>query len=141
MRISDWSSDVCSSDLVAVDGTPIELTATEFGLLTALAAAPGRVYSRAELLNRVRGYEIASERTVDSHIRNLRRKVEPDSAHPTVVETVLGVGYRLGIHRDHRSVSPPTPPVPAGHPPRRRSRKRCGEGKGGAAGVQLGGPT
>ncbi|HEY9559042.1 MAG TPA: response regulator transcription factor [Acidimicrobiales bacterium] len=86
---------------VAVDGTPIELTATEFGLLTALAAAPGRVYSRAELLNRVRGYEIASERTVDSHIRNLRRKVEPDSAHPTVVETVLGVGYRLGIHRDH----------------------------------------
>src|SRR3546814_4306699 len=62
---------------VAVDGTPIELTATEFGLLTPLAAAPGRVYSRAELLNRVRVYEIASERTVDSHIRNPRPKVGP----------------------------------------------------------------
>jgi len=86
---------------VTVDGTPIDLTATEFGLLSALAAAPGRVYSRAELLNRVRGYEIASERTVDSHIRNLRRKIEPDSAHPAVVETVLGVGYRLGLRHDH----------------------------------------
>jgi DNA-binding response OmpR family regulator len=59
------------------------------------------VYSRGELLNRVRGYEIASERTVDSHIRNLRRKVEPDPVHPAVVETVLGVGYRLGLSRDH----------------------------------------
>jgi DNA-binding response OmpR family regulator len=85
---------------VTVDGTRIELTATEFGLLSALAAVPGRVYSRAELLNRVRGYEIASERTVDSHIRNLRRKIEPDPAHPAVVETVLGVGYRLGLRHD-----------------------------------------
>jgi DNA-binding response OmpR family regulator len=86
---------------VAVDGAQVELTATEFGLLSALAAAPGRVYSRGELLNRVRGYEIASERTVDSHVRNLRRKVEPDSTRPTVVETVFGVGYRLGLSRDH----------------------------------------
>jgi len=85
---------------VTVDGTQIELTATEFGLLSALAATPGRVYSRGELLNRVRGYEIASERTVDSHVRNLRRKVEPDPTHPAVVETVLGVGYRLGLSRD-----------------------------------------
>jgi DNA-binding response OmpR family regulator len=86
---------------VTVDGAQIELTATEFGLLSALAVAPGRVYSRAELLNRVRGYEVASERTVDSHIRNLRRKIEPDPAHPAVVETVLGVGYRLGLRHDH----------------------------------------
>jgi DNA-binding response OmpR family regulator len=85
---------------VTVDGAEVDLTATEFGLLSALASAPGRVYSRAELLNRVRGYEVASERTVDSHVRNLRRKVEPDPAHPTVVETVLGVGYRLGLSRD-----------------------------------------
>ncbi len=86
---------------VTVDGAQIELTATEFGLLSALAGAPGRVYSRAELLNRVRGYEIASERTVDSHIRNLRRKIEFDPAHPALVETVLGVGYRLGLRHDH----------------------------------------
>jgi DNA-binding response OmpR family regulator len=85
---------------VTVDGNPVELTATEFGLLTALAANPGRVYSRAELLNRVRGYEVASERTVDSHVRNLRRKVEIDAGHPSVIETVLGVGYRLGLSRD-----------------------------------------
>jgi DNA-binding response OmpR family regulator len=85
---------------VTVDGVEVELTATEFGLLSALAAAPGRVYSRAELLNRVRGYEIASERTVDSHVRNLRRKIEADAAHPAIVETVLGVGYRLGLRRD-----------------------------------------
>jgi DNA-binding response OmpR family regulator len=85
---------------VSVDGTAVELTATEFGLLAALASAPGRVYGRGELLNRVRGYEIASERTVDSHIRNLRRKIELDPAHPTIVETVLGVGYRLGLRRD-----------------------------------------
>lgn len=85
---------------VTVDGNPVELTATEFGLLTALAANPGRVYSRGELLNRVRGYEVASERTVDSHVRNLRRKVETDAAHPSVIETVLGVGYRLGLSRD-----------------------------------------
>jgi len=86
---------------VTLDAAIVELTATEFGLLAALASAPGRVYARSELLNRVRGYEIASERTVDSHIRNLRRKLEPDPAHPTIVETVLGVGYRLGLRRDH----------------------------------------
>lgn len=85
---------------VTVDGVAVELTATEFGLLAALASAPGRVYARAELLNRVRGYEVASERTVDSHIRNLRRKLEVDPAHPTIVETVLGVGYRLGLRHD-----------------------------------------
>lgn len=85
---------------ITVDGAAVELTATEFGLMTALAANPGRVYSRAELLNRVRGYEMASERTVDSHVRNLRRKIETDPGHPTVIETVLGVGYRLGLGRD-----------------------------------------
>lgn len=85
---------------ITIDSAPIELTSTEFGLLAALATNPGRVYSRAELLNRVRGYEVASERTVDSHVRNLRRKIELDPAHPTVVETVLGVGYRLGLGRD-----------------------------------------
>lgn len=85
---------------VTVDGDDVELTATEFGLLTALATAPGRVYSRGELLNRVRGYEIASERTVDSHIRNLRRKIELDPSHPSIIETVLGFGYRLGLERD-----------------------------------------
>jgi DNA-binding response OmpR family regulator len=82
-----------------LDGGRLELTPTEWGLLTALAATPGRVYSRYELINQVRGYEFPGyERTVDSHVKNLRRKLGPDAAQ--IVETVLGVGYRLGWSRD-----------------------------------------
>jgi two-component system alkaline phosphatase synthesis response regulator PhoP len=82
-----------------LDDSPLELTPTEWGLLTALAATPGRVYSRYELINQVRGYEFPGyERTVDSHVKNLRRKLGPDAAR--IVETVLGVGYRLGWSRD-----------------------------------------
>ena len=82
-----------------LDGPPLELTPTEWGLLTALAAPPGRVYSRYELVNRVRGYEFAGyERTIDSHVKNLRHKLGADGAR--IVETVLGVGYRLGWSRD-----------------------------------------
>jgi DNA-binding response OmpR family regulator len=83
-----------------VDGKRVELTPTEWGILSALAAVPGRVYSRLELLNRVRGYELASERVVDSHVKNLRRKLETDPQHPRIVETVLGAGYRLGLGHD-----------------------------------------
>ncbi len=85
---------------VVVRGGTVELTPTEWGILTALATRPGRVYSRLELLNRVRGFEFASERTVDSHVKNLRRKLERDPHDPTIVETVLGAGYRLGLTRD-----------------------------------------
>jgi DNA-binding response OmpR family regulator len=81
------------------DGVLLELTPTEWGVLTTLTDTPGRVYSRAEIVNRVRGYEFAGyERTVDSHIKNLRHKI--GAAGSTVVETVLGVGYRLGLERD-----------------------------------------
>ena len=86
---------------VTVDGRLVELTPTEWGVLLALAAQPGRVCSRYELINRVRGYEFDGyERTVDSHVKNLRRKIEPDATQPTVVQTVTGVGYRLGLSRD-----------------------------------------
>jgi DNA-binding response OmpR family regulator len=86
---------------VEVRGEPVELTPTEWGILVALTGAPGRVYSRYELINRVRGYEFEGyERTVDSHVKNLRRKVEADPASPQVVQTVLGGGYRLGLRRD-----------------------------------------
>ncbi len=82
-------------------GAPIELTPTEWGILLALATAPGRVYSRFELINRVRGYEFDGyERTIDSHVKNLRRKIEDDPASPQVILTVLGGGYRLGLRRD-----------------------------------------
>ncbi len=84
---------------VYLDGDLVDLTPTEWGLLTALADSPGRVFSRSDLVNRVRGYEFAGyERTIDSHVKNLRRKLGDSGA--AVVETVLGVGYRFGLNRD-----------------------------------------
>ncbi|MDY6892311.1 MAG: response regulator transcription factor [Chloroflexota bacterium] len=79
----------------------IELTPTEFELLKVLAEAPGRVFSRLQLLDRVLGdaYE-GYERTIDSHIKNLRKKVEPDPDRPRYVLTVRGVGYKLGGDTD-----------------------------------------
>lgn len=86
---------------VSVNGQVVELTPTEWGVLLALAAQPGRVCSRYELINQVRGYEFEGyERTVDSHVKNLRRKIETDPTNPVIVQTVTGVGYRLGIERD-----------------------------------------
>jgi DNA-binding response OmpR family regulator len=86
---------------VTVRNALIELTPTEWGILVALATVPGRVYSRYELINRVRGYEFEGyERTVDSHVKNLRRKVEQGQGSPMIVQTVMGGGYRLGLPRD-----------------------------------------
>jgi DNA-binding response OmpR family regulator len=81
------------------DGSDLDLTPTEWGLLLALVSVPGRPFSRYELVNRVRGYEFAGyERSMDSHVKNLRHKLGPEGT--TVVETVVGVGYRLGLRRD-----------------------------------------
>jgi DNA-binding response OmpR family regulator len=86
---------------VQVSGQTVALTPTEWGVLVALASVPGRVYSRLELINRVRGHEFEGyERTVDSHVKNLRRKLGDDPANPQIVQTVLGGGYRLGLARD-----------------------------------------
>jgi DNA-binding response OmpR family regulator len=87
---------------VRVDGRLVSLTPTEWGLLTALAASPGRVLSRYELVNRVRGYDFAGyERTVDSHVKNLRHKLcGCAAADHRIVETVMGAGYRLAVTRD-----------------------------------------
>lgn len=84
-----------------VRGEPVTLTPTEWGILASLATTPGRVYSRFELMQQARGYEFEGyERTIDSHVKNLRRKVERDPRAPTIVETILGGGYRLGLERD-----------------------------------------
>jgi DNA-binding response OmpR family regulator len=74
----------------------VDLTPIEFDLLRIMAKNPGRVYSRMQLLDMVQGdaYE-GYERTVDSHIKNLRRKIEPDPEHPQYITTVYGVGYRM----------------------------------------------
>ena len=90
-----------SQRTVRVDGVVVELTPTEWSVLDALATTPGRVYSRAELINRVRGYEFEGyERTIDTHVKNLRRKIEVDPHRPRCVVTVLGAGYRLALTRD-----------------------------------------
>ena len=79
----------------------VELTPTEWAILAALARHPGRVYSRYELINRARGYEFEGyERVIDSHVKNLRRKIEADPRKPTIIRTVLGGGYRLDITKD-----------------------------------------
>lgn len=84
---------------MVLDGEELDLTLTEWGVLTTLASVPGRPFSRYELVNRVRGYEFAGyERSMDSHVKNLRHKLGPTGAD--VVETVVGVGYRLGLRRD-----------------------------------------
>jgi len=78
------------------DGTPVELTPNEYKLLTTLARYPGRAYSRFELINHVQGYEYEGyERTIDAHVKNLRKKIEADPRQPRYVETIFGVGYRL----------------------------------------------
>jgi DNA-binding response OmpR family regulator len=82
-------------------GLPLPLTPTEWSLLSALSGAPGRMFSRYELINHTHGYEYTGyERTIDSHIRNLRHKLGEDPARPTIIETVHGFGYRLGLRRD-----------------------------------------
>lgn len=74
----------------------VELTPTEFELLAALARQPGRIYTRAQLLEAVHGVAFESyERAIDTHIKNLRRKIEPDPRQPRYIHTVYGVGYRL----------------------------------------------
>ncbi|MEJ2207780.1 MAG: response regulator transcription factor [Anaerolineae bacterium] len=74
----------------------VSLTPSEFDLLAALMSAPGRVFTRAELLTEMQGIAFEGiERTVDVHVRNLRRKIELDPGNPRYVETVFGVGYRF----------------------------------------------
>jgi DNA-binding response OmpR family regulator len=81
---------------VKVGGKAIDLTTTEFQLLTALARQPGRVFTRGQLLDAIHGEAFeAYERAIDAHVKNIRRKLEPDPKQPRYVQTVFGVGYRL----------------------------------------------
>jgi DNA-binding response OmpR family regulator len=81
---------------VKVQDQAASLTPTEFDLLAEMMAAPGRVFSRAELLDAVQGVSFESmERSINVHIRNLRTKIEPDPGNPRYIETVFGIGYRF----------------------------------------------
>jgi len=94
-RVADMEVDVRRMR-VSVGGRSVELTPTEFQLLIALVREPGRVFTRAQLLDAVHGVAVESyERAIDAHIKNLRRKLEPDPRSPRYLLTAFGVGYRF----------------------------------------------
>jgi DNA-binding response OmpR family regulator len=95
MHFADLVIDRRSHE-VRVRDEVVNLTPTEFRLLEVLAEEPGRAFTRLELLDRVFGYDfVGFERTVDVHVKNLRKKIEPDPKQPTYVQTVYGVGYKF----------------------------------------------
>ncbi|MCY3992788.1 MAG: response regulator transcription factor [Caldilineaceae bacterium] len=86
---------------VQVRDIAVELTPTEFSLLQTLMESPGYVFTRTELMDRALGYDYSGvDRMLDSHIKNLRRKIEADPRKPQLVQTVYGVGYRLAGERE-----------------------------------------
>jgi DNA-binding response OmpR family regulator len=95
LRVGGLEMDVDRRE-VQVDGRSVELTPTEFNLLHVLLTRAGYVLTRGELVSKGLGVDYEGlERTLDSHMRNLRHKIEPDSSRPTYIHTVYGVGYRL----------------------------------------------
>ncbi len=81
---------------VTVNNEPVELTATEFKILELLAASPGRVYSRQQIIERIQGYAFEGfERTIDAHIKNLRRKISDNQREEKLLHTVYGIGYKF----------------------------------------------
>lgn len=95
LRAGDISLDLDSRTVVAGDKR-VDLTPSEFDLLATLMSAPGRAFSRLDLLERLQGIALeSSERSIDVHIRNLRAKIEPDPRNPRYIESVYGVGYRF----------------------------------------------
>ena len=98
LRLADLTLDVPRMKVTRRAGradVPIDLTATEFQLLATLARQPGRIFTRAQLLDAVRGVEVDSfERAIDAHVKNIRRKIEIDSRKPRYIVTVYGMGYK-----------------------------------------------
>lgn len=80
---------------VSVDGAPVEVTPSELNILLAMAAAPGRPFTRRTLLEHVSGHSYSTDRAIDMHVLNLRRKIETDPADPRYLRTVHGIGYKL----------------------------------------------
>jgi DNA-binding response OmpR family regulator len=95
LRAADLEIDLQAHSVRRGDQT-IELTPTEFNLLVVMAAQPGRVFKRSQLLEKLQGISFEGyERTIDAHIKNLRIKIERDPKKPRTIETVFGVGYRF----------------------------------------------
>ena len=95
IRVGDLTLDVPRMR-VSLGDQSVEVTPTEFQLLAALAKQPGRIFTRAQLLDAVHGVAFESyERAIDAHIKNLRRKLEPNPREPKYILTVYGVGYKF----------------------------------------------
>ena len=95
LKVSDITLER-DTHLVRVSGNPVSLTPSEFDLLAILMSAPGKVFSRGDLLIKLQGTTFEGlERTINVHIRNLRTKIEPNPSEPCYIETVFGVGYRF----------------------------------------------
>ncbi len=102
IRAGDVEVDV-SRLRVTVGGRAADLTASEIQLLAQLARQPGRVFTRGQLLDLLHGIAFESyERAIDSHIKNIRKKIEPDPAHPRYIQTVYGLGYRFAEQPESR---------------------------------------
>jgi DNA-binding response OmpR family regulator len=95
LRAHELTLDL-DSHTVTLRGQRIDLTPSEFDLLAMLMGAPGRAFSRLDMLERLQGVALeGSERNIDVHIRNLRTKIEPDPRNPRYIESIYGVGYRF----------------------------------------------
>jgi DNA-binding response OmpR family regulator len=95
VRIADLVIDL-DGHSVTRSGTPVELSRTEFNLLATLVQHPGQTFTRAQLMDRLHNVADAGyDRSIDAHIKNLRRKLEPDPGNPRYVVTVFGVGYKF----------------------------------------------
>lgn len=95
LRVADLEIDIPRMR-VTIAGRPVELTASEFQLLVAMAREPGRVFTRSQLLDALHGVAFESyERAIDAHVKNLRRKIEPELGATRYIQTVYGVGYRF----------------------------------------------
>ncbi len=92
---------------ISRNGQLVALTPTEFKILALMAQAPGQVFTRAQLLKYAQGLSFEGyDRTVDSHVKNIRQKIEPDPNEPLFIQTVFGVGYKFGGTRDDFADSP-----------------------------------
>jgi len=101
LRVADITLDRAGR-MVTIGSQPVDLTSSEFELLATFMAAPGRTFSRSELLERLQGIAFEGyERTIDVHIHNLRVKIEPDASQPHYIETVYGAGYRFMMQREY----------------------------------------
>ncbi len=95
IRVADVSLDV-KKMRATIAGNSVDLTPTEFQLLATLAREPGRIFTRAQLLDAVRGVAFESyERAIDAHVKNIRRKIEPNPREPRYILSVYGVGYKF----------------------------------------------